>query len=154
MRADPVLAQRFRGTNHIDACAAALPLPLAGEGWGGGAARGLPICPPPHLPTLRRRRLSLVTMRVTRCARAFRETRNRHPFTIDAIVVLPDHLHAIWTLPEGDADFRHALAADQVAFSRSLGSGVGQDRRPRGRDVRRVWNFTLLRNGTWMKCDT
>ncbi len=32
-------------------------------------------------------------------------THRRHPFTIDAIVVLPDHLHAVWTLPEGDADF-------------------------------------------------
>jgi hypothetical protein len=31
--------------------------------------------------------------------------RRRHPFDIEAIVVLPDHLHAIWTLPEGDADF-------------------------------------------------
>lgn len=27
------------------------------------------------------------------------------PFRIDGWVLLPDHLHAIWTLPEGDADF-------------------------------------------------
>jgi len=39
---------------------------------------------------------------------AFRTVRARHPFAIDAIVVLPDHLHAIWTLPHGDADFRRA----------------------------------------------
>ena len=31
--------------------------------------------------------------------------RQRYPFTIDAWVLLPDHLHAIWTLPLGDADF-------------------------------------------------
>jgi putative transposase len=31
--------------------------------------------------------------------------RARHPFTIEAAVILPDHLHAIWTLPEQDADF-------------------------------------------------
>ncbi|WP_448204486.1 REP-associated tyrosine transposase [Azospirillum sp. sgz302134] len=36
---------------------------------------------------------------------AFRAVRARHPFTIDAIVVLPDHLHTIWTLPEGDAGY-------------------------------------------------
>jgi putative transposase len=30
---------------------------------------------------------------------------DKHPFAIDAIVVLPDHLHAIWRLPDGDADF-------------------------------------------------
>ncbi|MEM1061061.1 MAG: transposase [Planctomycetota bacterium] len=27
------------------------------------------------------------------------------PFTLDAAVLLPDHLHAIWTLPPGDNDF-------------------------------------------------
>ena len=27
------------------------------------------------------------------------------PFSIDAWVLLPDHLHCLWTLPEGDADF-------------------------------------------------
>ena len=36
---------------------------------------------------------------------AFREVRARHPFAIEAAVILPDHLHAIWTLPVGDADF-------------------------------------------------
>ena len=33
------------------------------------------------------------------------QTRLRHPFTIDAWVLLPDHLHCIWTLPESDSDF-------------------------------------------------
>lgn len=28
-----------------------------------------------------------------------------HPFDIDAFVLLPDHLHCIWTLPDGDADY-------------------------------------------------
>ncbi|HLP68035.1 MAG TPA: transposase, partial [Rhizobium sp.] len=31
--------------------------------------------------------------------------RNKRPFRVDANVVLPDHLHCIWTLPSGDADF-------------------------------------------------
>ena len=31
--------------------------------------------------------------------------RAEHPFTIDAWVLLPDHLHAVWTLPPGDAGF-------------------------------------------------
>jgi putative transposase len=33
------------------------------------------------------------------------KVRESHPFTIEAWVLLPDHLHCIWTLPEGDADF-------------------------------------------------
>jgi REP element-mobilizing transposase RayT len=36
---------------------------------------------------------------------ATRRTQTRHPFTIDAMVVLPDHIHAVWTLPPGDADY-------------------------------------------------
>lgn len=36
---------------------------------------------------------------------AFRSVRAQHPFAIDAIVVLPDHLHSIWTLPPEDADY-------------------------------------------------
>jgi len=36
---------------------------------------------------------------------AVRAVKQRHPFYIEAFVVLPDHLHAIWTPPEQDADF-------------------------------------------------
>jgi putative transposase len=36
---------------------------------------------------------------------AFRTIRLQRPFRLDAAVVLPDHLHCIWTLPPGDADF-------------------------------------------------
>lgn len=40
------------------------------------------------------------------------KVRERHPFQIDAWVLLPDHLHAIWTLPPGDANF--ALRWQQI----------------------------------------
>jgi REP element-mobilizing transposase RayT len=36
---------------------------------------------------------------------AVKTVQSRHPFTIDAWVLLPDHLHCIWTLPQGDADY-------------------------------------------------
>jgi putative transposase len=36
---------------------------------------------------------------------AISATRARWPFTVDAWVLLPDHLHCLWSLPEGDADF-------------------------------------------------
>jgi REP element-mobilizing transposase RayT len=54
---------------------------------------------------LAERRLRLLTQHIDELRAAFRETRRRHPFTIDAICVLPDHLHTVWTLPEADADF-------------------------------------------------
>ena len=36
---------------------------------------------------------------------ALQHVRKHHPFEIDAIVLLPDHFHTIWTLPENDSDF-------------------------------------------------
>ncbi len=36
---------------------------------------------------------------------SFHVVKQRHPFYIDAIVILPDHLHCLWTLPEYDANF-------------------------------------------------
>ncbi len=51
------------------------------------------------------RRSNLLVDHIGELRGAFRYVRQRHPFTLDAIVVLPDHLHTIWTLPDGDADF-------------------------------------------------
>ena len=49
------------------------------------------------------RRLRLLTTHIDLLRQAFRDVRRRHPFEIEAIVVLPDHLHTIWAMPEGDA---------------------------------------------------
>jgi putative transposase len=57
---------------------------------------------------LAERKLSLLTTHIDLLRFAFHETRGRHPFAIEAIVVLPDHLHTIWTMPDGDADFARA----------------------------------------------
>ena len=54
---------------------------------------------------LAERHRSLLTDHVGSLREAFRAVKKTHPFLIDAVVVLPDHLHAIWTLPEGDHDF-------------------------------------------------
>lgn len=37
--------------------------------------------------------------------KAIQETRLKYPFSIDAWVLMPDHLHCIWRLPEGDRDY-------------------------------------------------
>ena len=54
---------------------------------------------------LAERHTALLTRRITTLRDAFKEVMQAHPFTIDAIVVLPDHLHCIWQLPEGDSDY-------------------------------------------------
>jgi putative transposase len=42
---------------------------------------------------------------VTALRHAFRTVKADHPFVVDAIVILPDHLHTVWTLPPGDSDY-------------------------------------------------
>jgi hypothetical protein len=49
---------------------------------------------------LAERRLRLLVDDIDLLRQAFRYVRRRHPFDIEAIVALPDHLHAIWTPPE------------------------------------------------------
>jgi putative transposase len=57
------------------------------------------------LVTERRRPLFASAEAVDVLREAFRSVRTKRPFELDAMVVLPDHLHCIWTLPPGDADF-------------------------------------------------
>jgi putative transposase len=49
---------------------------------------------------------------------AFLSVMERHPFTIDAFVLLPDHLHCIWTLPENDSNFSMRWRQIKSHFSR------------------------------------
>jgi putative transposase len=48
---------------------------------------------------------SLLVDRIDALRAAFETVRIRHAFRMDAVVILPEHLHCILTLPEGDADF-------------------------------------------------
>lgn len=50
---------------------------------------------------------------------AIAEVRTRRPFSVDARVLLPDHLHCIWTLPPDDADFaaRWSLVKRRVSVA-------------------------------------
>lgn len=77
-----------------------------------------------------------------------REVKRRHPFHIEAIVVLPDHLHAIWRLPEQDADFTMRWSLIKAGFSRGLPKteSVSESRaskRERGVWQRRYWEHLI-----------
>jgi putative transposase len=80
------------------------------------------------------RRRRLLTEHIGALRAAFRYARERHPFSIDAIVVLPDHLHAIWTLAEGDSDFATRWRLIKSTFLRALPGGerVSASRRRKG----------------------
>jgi putative transposase len=55
--------------------------------------------------TLLERRPQLLTEHIDDLRAVFKAARQRRPFTVEAMVILPHHLHCIWTLPSGDADF-------------------------------------------------
>ena len=79
---------------------------------------------------------------------AFREVRRQHRFSIDAIVVLPDHIHAIWTLPQGDGNFQVRWRLIKASFSHGMprGETISASRlrkRERGIWQRRYWEHTL-----------
>ena len=52
--------------------------------------------------------------------RAVSDVRIAHPFEIAAQVILPDHLHVLWTLPEGDSDFPMRWRMIKAAFTRAM----------------------------------
>lgn len=66
------------------------------------------------------RKSDLLTREVARLRAATRATRDRYPFEIEAIVVLPAAIHTIWTLPFDDADFTKRWSFLKRSFSRTL----------------------------------
>nr|WP_246043931.1 transposase [Ruegeria sediminis] len=63
---------------------------------------------------------SLLVDEIARLRDAVQVTRAERSFEIDAWVVLPDHLHAVWTLPEGDGDYSTRWGAIKARFTMSL----------------------------------
>ena len=83
--------------------------------------------------TLRNRSSDILVRHVGLLRDAFHAVRVERPFTIDAIVILPDHLHAIWTLPDGDADYSGCWRAIKSRFTCELrASGIPLTRDERG----------------------
>ena len=66
------------------------------------------------------RRSDLLVRHIDALREAVRRTRRERPFRIDAWVVLPDHMHCIIRLLDGDDDFSNRIKAIQTRFVRSL----------------------------------
>ena len=86
---------------------------------------------------------------------AVRETLATRPFHIDAWVVLPDHMHCVWTLPEGDADLGGRVGKMKALFSRALPVGPVRRshvlRREKGIWQRRFWERHLRDEGEYVE---
>ena len=78
---------------------------------------------------------------------AYAATRCEHPFQTDAIVILPDHLHAVWTLPPGDAHFSERWRKIKARFSHDVGKA-----QPRSRSKVRKREVGLWQRRFWEHC--
>jgi len=76
------------------------------------------------------RRGLFVDYKARECLRhSWRMIEQRRPFETVAICLLPEHLHCIWRLPEGDADFSQRWASIKSVFTREYLKGGGRDGR-------------------------
>ncbi len=98
--------------------------------------------------TLVDRTSRVLTDHVDALRAAFRETRSSRPFTIDAVVVLPEHLHIVMTLPEGDADYPSRWGLIKRRFTEAVAESVA--RHKDGEPAlwqRRFWEHTIRNEG-------
>ena len=151
-------------------------IPLADYSvWGGKAQRLPPLREPGHTPivpdyrrnrvpggtffftvNLLDRRSDLLVTQIDALRDAVRQARACAPFHIDAWVVLPDHMHCLWTpvqargrlLPDNDTDFPGRWRAIKKGFSKAVGIGEPRStvmirRGERGIWQRRYWEHTI-----------
>jgi putative transposase len=97
--------------------------------------------------TLDDRRSTAMVDHVDALRTAFRTARKERPFVIEAIVILPEHLHAIWTLPTGDSDFSGRWKRIKSYFThRLVATGVPVKSYRNGEYAlwqRRFWEHTI-----------
>jgi len=69
-----------------------------------------------------RRHNYLLVEKIDLLRTAFRYVKERRPFQVNAVVIMPDHLHCIWTLAPGDAARvgRNSVLAYSAAWGRSV----------------------------------
>ena len=99
---------------------------------------------------------SLLIDHIELLRRAFKTVQATHPFTMDAMVVLPDHLHCIWRLPKGDDRFDSRWRLIKTAFSRSLVNDESisitrQRKGERGIWQRRYWEHVIRDEADWRR---
>lgn len=89
---------------------------------------------------------------------SIKEVNRRHPIKIEAFVLLPDHLHCIWTLPEGDADYsirwniiKRLVSQKTSPFNHGGLSQSRIKRRESGLWQRRFWEHQIRDELDWQR---
>jgi len=104
------------------------------------------------LVTHQRRRLLHDEGNVEILRSAIRSVRNESPFEIDAAVILPDHMHFIWSLPPGDSDYSKRIGKLKARFTKTFSADIAEkpvvsESRSKHREShiwqRRFWEHTI-----------
>jgi putative transposase len=69
--------------------------------------------------TFGRRKILTLDMSRQILSSAIKEVQTQYPFSIEAWVLLPEHIHAIWTLPDGDTDYSKRWGLIKAKFSKA-----------------------------------
>ena len=101
------------------------------------------------------RRERLLVEHIDALRDAVRQVRAQRSFHIDAWVVLPDHMHCVWTLLPGDVDYSSRWKAIKIAFAKTLPrierlSAVRERKGERGIWQRRFWEHTIRDESDYM----
>jgi putative transposase len=92
-------------------------------------------------------RATFWSKKVARLRRIYQAVQRRHPFETVAICILPDHIHALWALPDGDADFSTRWSLIKSGFSRGLDARARSTskvaKREKGIWQRRYWEHAI-----------
>jgi putative transposase len=93
-----------------------------------------------------RRRNILCTDLARTCLRAaILECQHQHPFRLDAIVLMPDHFHAIFTLPPDDTDYPKRMGLIKKRFTQSWLAASGAEQ------PRSASRLRYRRRGVWQR---
>jgi putative transposase len=108
--------------------------------------------------THNRRRILCLEPNVALIKEAFRGIIEKHPFTVDAFVLLPDHLHCIWTLPEEDNDFSMRWRQIKAYFTKACcdkfkekQTAIQQERGEQTVWQRRYWEHQIRDDDDFIK---
>jgi putative transposase len=101
--------------------------------------------------TIKDRHSNLLTQNIQKLKAAIEIVKQKTPFTIIALVVLPDHLHTIWQLPLGDSNYSKRWRQIKSEFSKRFAKTeyINESRRKkneRGLWQRRYWEHTIINN--------
>jgi putative transposase len=96
----------------------------------------------------------LLIQNISLLRESVKRTKEKYPFNIDGWVVLPDHMHCIWTLPDGDDNFPTRWRLIKSHFAKNLPkeerqSSIQQKRGERGIWQRRYWEHFIRDNNDY-----